>query len=66
MARRNTGHHAGEIAGAAHIPLHERPKRLGEVRPGVARVHCAGGTRATIAASVPDVSRQVVTGAGRV
>ncbi|MFJ7198866.1 MULTISPECIES: rhodanese-like domain-containing protein [unclassified Streptomyces] len=59
--RRNTEHRTGAIAGAVHIPLHELPKRLGEVEPGVVWVHCAGGTRAAIAASMLDAAgREVV------
>ncbi|MGW1405636.1 MBL fold metallo-hydrolase [Streptomyces sp. NPDC002403] len=59
--RRNSEHRTGAIAGAVHIPLHELPKRLGEVEPGVVWVHCAGGTRAAIAASMLDAAgREVV------
>ncbi|MEE1746263.1 rhodanese-like domain-containing protein [Streptomyces sp. NPDC006641] len=50
--RRNAEHRAGAIAGAVHIPLHELRERMGEVPPGVVWVHCAGGTRAAIAASM--------------
>ncbi|MCX4862541.1 MBL fold metallo-hydrolase [Streptomyces sp. NBC_00257] len=59
--RRNTEHLGGAIAGAVHIPLHELPRRLGEVPPGVVWVHCAGGARAAIAASMLDAAgREVV------
>ncbi|MFJ1714924.1 rhodanese-like domain-containing protein [Streptomyces sp. NPDC088175] len=54
--RRNAEHRAGAIAGAVHIPLHELRERLGEVPPGVVWVHCAGGTRAAIAASMLDAA----------
>ncbi|MEU2842780.1 MBL fold metallo-hydrolase [Streptomyces sp. NPDC007076] len=54
--RRNAELRAGAIAGAVHIPLHELRERLGEVPPGVVWVHCAGGTRAAIAASMLDAA----------
>ncbi|WP_286175675.1 MBL fold metallo-hydrolase [Arthrobacter sp. NEB 688] len=40
------------IAGATNIPLHELLARLGEVPAGEVWVHCAGGYRASIAASI--------------
>ncbi|MFD7624040.1 rhodanese-like domain-containing protein [Streptomyces sp. NPDC059802] len=59
--RRDSEHRAGAVTGAVHIPLHELPKRLGEVPPGVVWVYCAGGTRAAIAASMLDAAgREVV------
>ncbi|MFJ8853790.1 rhodanese-like domain-containing protein [Streptomyces sp. NPDC102437] len=59
--RRNTEHLGGAITGAVHIPLHELPRRLGEVPPGLVWVHCAGGARAAIAASMLDAAgREVV------
>ncbi|MFE6666534.1 rhodanese-like domain-containing protein [Streptomyces sp. NPDC057697] len=54
--RRNAEHHEGAVAGAVHIPLHELRERLGEVPPGTVWVHCAGGTRAAIAASMLDAA----------
>ena len=42
----------GHIAGAAHIPLHELPHRLGEVLAGQVWVVCRSGYRATVAASL--------------
>ena len=43
----------GHIPGAQHIPLGELPRRLGEVPPAQSLVvHCLGGTRSAIAASV--------------
>lgn len=39
------------IDGAINIPLHELLSRLGELPVGVLWVHCAGGYRASIAAS---------------
>lgn len=40
------------IDGAVHIPLHELPRRLDEVPDGEVWVHCQGGYRAAIAASL--------------
>ncbi len=43
---------AARIEGALNIPLHELPKRVGEVPDaGEVWVHCAGGYRAAVAAS---------------
>lgn len=51
----------GALAGSVHIPVHELPGRLAEVPPGVVWVHCAGGMRAAIAASLLDAAgREVV------
>lgn len=59
--RRDTERRAGAIAGSVHIPVHELPKRLDEVPDGVVWVHCAGGMRAAIAASLLDAAgREVV------
>jgi glyoxylase-like metal-dependent hydrolase (beta-lactamase superfamily II)/rhodanese-related sulfurtransferase len=59
--RRDTERRAGAIAGSVHIPVHELPKRLDEVPDGVVWVHCAGGMRAAIAASLLDATgREVV------
>jgi rhodanese-related sulfurtransferase len=43
---------AGHVVGAAHIPLHELPGRLGEVPPGEVWVYCHSGYRAIVAASI--------------
>ncbi|MGI8459360.1 MAG: rhodanese-like domain-containing protein, partial [Propionibacteriaceae bacterium] len=50
--RRQPEFTAARIEGALNIPLHELPKRVGEV-PDAAEVwvHCAGGYRAAVAAS---------------
>ncbi len=49
------------IAGARHIPLHELPGRAGELPTGELWVHCQGGYRATVAASLlAGRGRQVV------
>src|SRR6266487_2141483 len=42
----------GHIAGAVHIPLHELPRRLGDVPAGQVWVVCHSGYRATVAASL--------------
>ena len=42
----------GHIDGAVNIPLHELLSRIGDVPAGEVWVHCAGGYRASIAASV--------------
>ncbi|MGA8211603.1 MAG: MBL fold metallo-hydrolase [Nocardioidaceae bacterium] len=43
---------AARIEGALNIPLHELPGRLAEVPAGEVWVHCAGGYRASVAASL--------------
>ncbi|MFE0641662.1 rhodanese-like domain-containing protein [Streptomyces sp. NPDC058877] len=49
------------IEGSVHIPIHEVHRRLGEVPGGTVWVHCAGGMRAAIAASLLDAAgRRVV------
>ncbi len=51
----------GWIEGSVHIPVHEIHRRLHEVPPGTVWVHCAGGMRAAVAASVLDAAgREVV------
>jgi rhodanese-related sulfurtransferase len=40
------------IDGAVNIPIHELPGRLHEVPDGEVWVHCAGGYRASVAASL--------------
>jgi glyoxylase-like metal-dependent hydrolase (beta-lactamase superfamily II)/rhodanese-related sulfurtransferase len=50
--RRVKEYAAGHIDGAANIPLHELLQRVDEVPSGEVWVHCAGGYRASIAASV--------------
>ena len=49
--RRADEHDAARIEGAVNIPLHELPKRLTDVPTGEVWVHCAGGYRASVAAS---------------
>lgn len=43
---------AARIQGAVHVPLHQLLDRLGEVPDGEVWVHCAGGYRASIGASI--------------
>ncbi len=42
----------GHIPGALNIPLVELQRRLEEIPPGPVVVHCQGGSRAAIAASI--------------
>jgi hydroxyacylglutathione hydrolase len=51
-ARRNLEWADGHLDMAVHIPLHELEQRLDEVPQGQVWVHCAGGYRASIAASL--------------
>lgn len=50
--RQASEHDAGHVDGATNIPLHQLLTRLDEVPGGEVWVHCAGGYRASIAASV--------------
>lgn len=59
--RRNQEWEQSHVKDALHIPLHELSKRVDEVPEGEIWVHCAGGYRASIAASMLDaLGRQVV------
>ncbi|GFH34568.1 MBL fold metallo-hydrolase [Streptomyces pacificus] len=59
--RRDSERAGGWIEGSVHIPVHELHGRLGEVPGGTVWVHCAGGMRAAIAASLLDAAgRDVV------
>jgi glyoxylase-like metal-dependent hydrolase (beta-lactamase superfamily II)/rhodanese-related sulfurtransferase len=59
--RRASERAGGHIAGSVHIPVHELHGRLGELPAGPVWVHCAGGMRAGIAASLLDAAgRDVV------
>lgn len=52
---------AGYVEGSVHIPIHTLPQRLADVPAGEVWVHCAGGMRAAIAASLLDAAgRDVV------
>ncbi|GHA73453.1 MBL fold metallo-hydrolase [Streptomyces tendae] len=59
--RRDAERAQGWVRGSVHLPVHEIHRRLDEVPPGTVWVHCAGGMRAGIAASVLDAAgREVV------
>ncbi|GAB2909383.1 MBL fold metallo-hydrolase [Streptomyces heilongjiangensis] len=50
----------GFVEGSLHIPLHTLHRRVAEVPEGEVWVHCAGGMRAAIAASLLDAAGRVV------
>lgn len=54
--RRTDEHDAARINGAVNVPLHELTARLGDVPAGEVWVHCAGGYRASVAASMLDAA----------
>jgi len=59
--RRGSERAGGYIEGSVHIPVHALHRRLDEVPAGEVWVHCAGGMRAAIAASLLDAAgREVV------
>ncbi|MEV6792210.1 MBL fold metallo-hydrolase [Streptomyces sp. NPDC051320] len=59
--RRDSERADAYVRGSVHIPIHELRERTGEVPAGVVWVHCAGGMRAAIAASLLDAEgRDVV------
>lgn len=59
--RRNSERATGWIEGSVHIPVHQLHRRLADVPAGTVWVHCAGGMRAGIAASLLDAAgRDVV------
>lgn len=58
--RRNLEWAQSHIDGAIHIPLHELPDRVSEVRDGEVWVHCGSGYRASIAASILDAAECTV------
>ncbi|MFF7639803.1 rhodanese-like domain-containing protein [Streptomyces canus] len=59
--RRTSERANGYVEGSVHIPVHTLHRRLDEVPDGQVWVHCAGGMRAAIAASLLDASgRDVV------
>ena len=49
--RRADEHDKARIDGAVNVPIHELPQRLSDVPAGEVWVHCAGGYRASVAAS---------------
>ncbi|MGX1881595.1 MBL fold metallo-hydrolase [Streptomyces sp. NPDC055287] len=58
--RRDSERSGGYIDGSVHVPIHELHGRLDEVPPGEVWVHCAGGMRAAIAASLLDAADRAV------
>ncbi|MFS4091408.1 rhodanese-like domain-containing protein [Streptomyces sp. AF1A] len=50
--RRNAERAGGFVDGSVHIPVHALRRRLHEVPDGQVWVHCAGGMRAAVAASL--------------
>ncbi|GGY14597.1 MBL fold metallo-hydrolase [Streptomyces anandii] len=59
--RRDSERAGGHVEGSVHIPVHLLHRRVGEVPAGEVWVHCAGGMRAAIAASLLDAAgRRVV------
>ncbi|MFF5900653.1 rhodanese-like domain-containing protein [Streptomyces argenteolus] len=59
--RRDSERAGGWIDGSVHIPVHLLAQRIHEVPAGTVWVHCAGGMRAAIAASLLDAAcRDVV------
>ncbi|MFI6355350.1 rhodanese-like domain-containing protein [Streptomyces sp. NPDC050743] len=59
--RRDAERASGHVRGSVHIPVHALHRRLDEVPAGQVWVHCAGGMRAAIAASLLDAAgRDVV------
>jgi hydroxyacylglutathione hydrolase len=49
------------IAGSVHVPLHELPARMRDLPRGPLWVHCQGGYRASIAASLLQAAGHTVT-----
>jgi glyoxylase-like metal-dependent hydrolase (beta-lactamase superfamily II)/rhodanese-related sulfurtransferase len=59
--RRDAERASARVRGSVHIPVHALHRRLDEVPAGQVWVHCAGGMRAAIAASLLDAAgRDVV------
>jgi hydroxyacylglutathione hydrolase len=54
--RRADEYQDAAISGAVNIPIHELPRRVGEVPAGEVWVHCASGYRASVAASFLDAA----------
>ncbi len=54
--RRADEHDKARIKDAVNIPIHELPRRVGEVPEGELWVHCASGYRASVAASILDAA----------
>ncbi len=58
--RRDEEYAAARITGAVNVPLHELPERVGDVPEGEVWVHCAGGYRASVAASLLDAAGRTI------
>ncbi|MFE1785336.1 rhodanese-like domain-containing protein [Streptomyces sp. NPDC059506] len=58
--RRAAERASGHVAGSVHIPIHQLHRRMAEVPEGTVWVHCAGGMRAAIAASLLDAAGRSV------
>lgn len=58
--RRESERTREHIAGSLHIPVHQLRDRLAEIPAGTVWVHCAGGMRAAIAASLLDAAGRSV------
>ncbi|MET8579924.1 MBL fold metallo-hydrolase [Streptomyces collinus] len=59
--RRDLERAGGFVEGSVHVPLHTLHRRLDEIPGGQIWVHCAGGMRAAVAASLLDAAgREVV------
>ncbi|MFF1298407.1 MULTISPECIES: rhodanese-like domain-containing protein [unclassified Streptomyces] len=58
--RRDSERAGGHVEGSVHIPLHALHRRIEEVPAGEVWVHCAGGMRAAIAASLLDATGRAV------
>ncbi|MCF3130054.1 rhodanese-like domain-containing protein [Streptomyces olivochromogenes] len=58
--RRDSEREGGHLRGSLHIPLHLLRERLAEIPDGTVWVHCAGGMRAAIAASLLDAAGRAV------
>lgn len=58
--RRRDEHSSSAIEGSVNVPIHELPERVGDVPAGEVWVHCAGGYRASIAASLLDAAGRSV------
>ncbi|MFJ2237855.1 rhodanese-like domain-containing protein [Streptomyces sp. NPDC087859] len=58
--RRDSERADGQVEGSVHIPLHALHRRIEEIPAGEVWVHCAGGMRAAIAASLLDATGRAV------
>ena len=58
--RRADEHATARIEGAVNIALHELAERLEDVPTGEVWVHCAGGYRASVAASILDAAGRML------